>query len=116
MNLKISNGFQMILQISLLDENDSLPEFEFDFGSKTLDLCRRSLQEGLFAAPFVASDADRGKNSKIKSYQNQSCKFLKKCLSFEIIKSELSRFFERKCFSFPKFTTLRLCHKLWIIK
>ena len=51
----------VILQISLLDENDSLPHFEFDFGSKTLDLCKKSVQEGVFAAPFVASDADRGK-------------------------------------------------------
>lgn len=51
----------VILQISLIDENDSLPNFEFDFGSKTLDLCRQSVEDGIFAAPFIASDSDRGK-------------------------------------------------------
>ncbi|CAG5104545.1 Oidioi.mRNA.OKI2018_I69.chr1.g1322.t1.cds [Oikopleura dioica] len=49
----------VILQISLADENDSLPEFEFDFGSKTMDLCSESVRNGIYAAPFVADDADR---------------------------------------------------------
>ena len=56
------NGRERVLSLSIEieDDNDMAPRFLTDFSQKSFKLCQKSLQNGLNADVFLATDQDKG--------------------------------------------------------